>query len=134
MGIVWNDSLSIGEASIDSEHKQLISIINNIFNAVKEFAANRDMAKKLFSDLRSYTVVHFTHEEELMQAKGFPSLEEHRQTHEALKRQIREYQDRLFEEGEVDAHKVLIFLKDWLVTHIISRDMRFKEFLAAHRP
>ncbi len=134
MGIAWNDSLSIGETSVDHEHRHLISIINDIFNAVKEFAANRDMAKKLFSDLRSYTVVHFTHEEELMEAQGFPALEEHRQAHDMLKRQIKEYQDRLFEEGEVDAHSVLMFLKDWLVTHIISKDMRFKEYLASRRP
>jgi hypothetical protein len=45
--IVWSDTLSIGKAEIDAEHKQLIRIANSLLRAMQEGRNKNDFAKIL---------------------------------------------------------------------------------------
>lgn len=127
MAIVWHESLSIGDDPIDHEHKQLIAIIDDIFSAMKEF--DKGKAKTLFSNLHLCTIVNSNNEEKFMNSNKYPAIDEHHNEHENLKRQLKDHQDKLFDEGILDAGSVFTFIKDWLVTHLLSSDMKIKDFI-----
>ena len=56
MGIVgWNNSYSVAVDSIDSDHKQLISIINQLFNAMTKGEGSKVLSP-LVDELYKYTI------------------------------------------------------------------------------
>jgi len=43
--MVWNESLSVGVAEIDIQHKALINAVNDLFNACSEGLGRKKLAK-----------------------------------------------------------------------------------------
>ncbi|KJU82799.1 hemerythrin-like, metal-binding domain protein, partial [Candidatus Magnetobacterium bavaricum] len=63
--IVWNDNIGLGIREIDDQHKALIDIINNLFDAMSAKRAN-EILSGIFKELIDYTRYHFSAEEGLM--------------------------------------------------------------------
>src|ERR1700733_9439869 len=74
--IVWNDRLSVGVPSLDREHKELIAILNQLYDAIRSNAA-RDSFSNTLARLSEYTRYHFAHEEALFKNTPYPNAEEH---------------------------------------------------------
>jgi hemerythrin-like metal-binding protein len=133
MIITWNDSLNVDDGKIDNEHRYLVNLINKLIELAKNCDINREELKNLFSELRSYTVVHFCNEEEYMRKINYPGLAEQEQEHKKLQEQVKNYQNKFFEGEQIDPKNVYIFMKNWLVTHILSIDMKIKDFEVGRR-
>ena len=82
--------LSVGNSLIDSEHKKLHDIINNIAGIIKagEVAALSDAFKLLENSLRDYFVV----EENIAQALNF-DFTQHRLAHQHLLKEFQRIRD-----------------------------------------
>lgn len=124
----WTDKLSIGVERIDNQHRRMVQLANNLVTAMQTDVAE-DILDTLFMELREYTQVHFQAEEQYMQDVGYPGLDAHRQTHEALKQQVRDYRQSLKDKKAVPPSDVLRFLKAWLVDHIIYEDMQIGRYV-----
>jgi hemerythrin-like metal-binding protein len=129
--IVWSEALSIGKMEIDAEHKQLIRISNSLLRAMQEGRNKNDIAK-ILHELREYTVFHFTNEEEYMRSIGYPDLAKHMEEHNILKRRVKDFQHSVFIGEKVEFGPLREMLKDWLVGHILSCDLRIKEYQVPH--
>ena len=128
--ITWEDKLKVGVSIIDSDHQQLVKMLNELFDAMKARRGN-DVLGKLFDDLVGYTVKHFGNEERLMQQHGYPESPEHKKQHEELKRQAVELQQK-FKDGSFSVSiETLNFLKSWLSGHILGTDKQLAGFLIA---
>ena len=125
--IEWKDSMSVGVAHFDKEHKQLIMLINNLNHSLSVGATQKTMSDILVN-LVKYTVIHFTHEEEYMSLYDYPDMAAHKKEHEELKRQVVEFKERLDSGKGAFSLELLIFLRDWLTSHILSSDMAYKPF------
>jgi len=79
----WNESFSVGIASIDEEHKGLIALINRLYEGIKENKQDQVLGP-IFNELGDYTRSHFAHEEELFARYGYPKAEEHALKHALL--------------------------------------------------
>ena len=79
----WKDSYSVNVKSIDEQHKKLVSIINELNNAML-YEKGRSVIGKVLKDLVDYTVSHFDYEEKLMEKNGYSDLENHKQIHKDL--------------------------------------------------
>lgn len=133
MFIQWSEKLEIGDPVVDSEHRYLSKLINNL---QEQFEAGKEgiSLAKVFTHLAKYVRVHFENEEALMEAINFPGLEEHRKEHKELVAQAMELSEQYMEgEGSITI-ETLEFLKDWAVDHIAGSDMKIKEFLKGERP
>lgn len=128
--IVWSDTLSVGRAEIDAEHKQLIRIANSLLRAMQEGRNKNDFAK-ILHELREYTVFHFANEEEYMRSIGYSDLAKHMEEHNSLKRRVKDFQYSVFIGEKVEFGPLREMLKDWLVGHILSCDLLIKEYLAS---
>ncbi len=124
----WSDSLSVGIDSIDSQHKNLIGLINELNVQINSGSAKEAVGRTL-GKLIDYTGSHFQNEERLFAGHDYPEQTSHKELHSKLVTQVLHFQDQ-FEKGEKDISLELMeFLKDWLVNHIKKTDKQYSSFL-----
>jgi diguanylate cyclase (GGDEF)-like protein/hemerythrin-like metal-binding protein/PAS domain S-box-containing protein len=126
----WNKSFEVGMPAIDSQHRRLVDLINELAAAITEGGKLPDV-QSLFGRLMKYAAVHFSDEEKLMAACLLPETEkaEHRKAHRGFvkkAREIMQHPDLL--QAEV-AEEVLEFLTTWLISHILGSDKRIVQAL-----
>jgi len=126
----WKDSYRVGMQPLDDQHKQLMEMVHDLYNAMRAGRGN-EVLGSLFNNLLEYTRTHFAAEEELMRQCGFPGLSEHRQLHERLTRQVLESAEQ-FRAGKtgMPVHTAM-FLKEWLVDHIQVMDKKYVPFMSS---
>lgn len=116
----WDESFSVGDAEIDGQHKWLFFILNRLDESVGQ-EGEEQAAVRCMVDMERYAMTHFASEEAYMEGIGYPRLEEHRLLHRGFAEQVEKFREALIV-GEISAHNVASFLKDWLVTHIKLAD------------
>lgn len=128
----WTQEMSVGIDVIDADHQLLVSLINQLDDAVKDGQPQKTTGSVL-NVLYDYTDFHFDREERMMDAVGYPDLENHKQTHKALKDKVLEIRDS-YAGGSTDGieDEVMTLLKDWLKEHIMGRDRLYQAAMAEH--
>lgn len=128
--LAWSDTYSVHVKSMDAQHKQLVDLVNQLYESMKSGRGDQ-ATNKILSLLAGYTREHFTDEEKLMQANGFPGYLQHKALHDMLTRQVVDLQ-RQCQTGKAKiGDEVLRFLKDWLTKHIVGSDQNYGQFLNA---
>lgn len=127
--MTWNDRMSVGIDSIDAQHQGLVQMLNDLSDAMNAGHSDQVVGKVL-EGLATYTVEHFSHEEQLMDRFGYPKRAEHKRIHADLVRQVVDIKSR-FDAGasETLSFEVLNFLKRWLLKHIQGDDASLGKFL-----
>jgi len=125
--IQWAPVLSVGVTQFDNEHKKLVDMVNNLYDAIKAGKANSAIGT-ILDELVRYTGSHFGAEERLMQQHGYSGLAKHKAEHAALVKQVLEIQ-KGFKEGKALPQNLLQFLRDWLMKHIVGEDKQYGPFL-----
>lgn len=126
--ITWNDSLSVKVKQFDDQHKKLVDMVNQLFDAMKTGKGNQVMGD-ILKQLIAYTQTHFAAEERLMQQYGFPEYEAHKKEHNALVIQVVDLQKQFQEGKAVLTQNVMNFLRDWLARHIQGVDKKYGVYL-----
>lgn len=124
MGIYfqWDESYSVGNAFIDSQHQQLFEIANSIPDQMEHMEV-----KSILMRLFKYTREHFAAEEKLMQMIGYPLLPDHNKLHEALISKLNDdIAETLATEKAIIELKVTVY--DWLLDHIRVQDQKYAQF------
>lgn len=129
MAYVFNADLETGNKLIDSQHKQLFDAINSLLDACSKGQGRAVMAP-VTKFLYDYTSKHFSDEEKLQQASGYPDYPNHKIYHEGFKQTVLDISKELEEKGPsiVLLGKVNTMIGDWLVKHIKREDVK----VAAH--
>lgn len=128
----WRPELSVGEPEIDDEHKELFRLLHRLETA--------DVSESVLSDiidrLEHYTRDHFAHEEALMRRWAYPGYDDHVKRHRlfvewlhAVKMSYERSVETAFEIGAT----VNDFLGRWLVEHVQTEDMRYRDHILASR-
>jgi len=126
----WKDEYSVGIRSIDGQHQNLFRLAGELHSAMAGGQGKAAIFKTL-GRLVQYTEVHFAQEERLMRLHDYPDLAAHKAQHDALARQVRQFQAD-FEAGRVLVTiQLLQFLKNWLENHIKGSDQKYAPYLAA---
>lgn len=118
----WTIDLSVGEASLDGHHRQIVELINRVSGAMFTQVEAMTITAALL-DLRNYTHFHFCEEEAWLEARGYADLEAHRLLHHHMIEQIDEMID-MHETGprKIVASELHEFLSLWLIRHIRNAD------------
>jgi hemerythrin len=126
--LTWSDEYSVGVDAMDDQHKEMIDLLNQLYEAMM---ANRalEVTGPLLSRLVDYCQGHFVAEENLMVKLGYPGLETHRARHRQLVDQVNE-QVRHYEHEDLFVPiQLLHFLGDWVATHIQKEDKDYGPWL-----
>ena len=128
--ISWNDRLSTGVSLIDSQHKQLLLMTNNLYLACRY---NNEAARKQFKqtvhDAVAYVKYHFSTEEQIMEKAAYASMGAHKKQHADFVQEVLD-NVRAFENGKPFVPvQFAYFLRDWILSHIAITDSRLGGFL-----
>ena len=126
--IGWNDRLLVGVAEIDDDHRCLLDMLNDLYDAIRQ-KRNKEMVGKLLEDLVDYTRYHFSREEGMFGA-DYAEANQHRAEQENFVAWITEMRSR-FIKGSAAAPslEVVNYLRDWLFDHILGSDQRLGAYL-----
>lgn len=128
--IRWNDKLSVGVAEIDSQHRRLIDLINELNDAMIQ-GKGQEALGRILDGLIAYTRSHFAHEERLFAITAYPETTAHKTEHAELIRQVGEFQAG-FSQGRVGLTvQIMNLLTAWLSTHIQGSDKKYGPHLNA---
>ncbi|MEA4973644.1 Bacteriohemerythrin [bioreactor metagenome] len=129
MAFNFTPDLYTGNATIDSEHKQLIAAINSLLEACSQ-GKGRQSLSSTANFLYDYTTKHFADEEKLQLASKYPDYPNHKKYHEGFKKVVQEIVTQLDKEGPTIAMvgKVNTSIGGWFVNHIKVEDVK----VAAH--
>ena len=124
----WSDKFSINVESIDTQHRRLFELANEMYDMANTNSEKQALVRAL-NDLLDYTVYHFQSEERLMQEQNYPRYAAHRQVHEALTRQALDFKAKVDNGESVSARDFLKFLFDWLAKHIMDQDKKIGTYI-----
>jgi len=127
----WKDQYSVGVEAVDHEHKELIDLINRLYDeASKEGTALSVSA--FFGDLFKGISSHFALEEQFMRDRNYNQFAPHKADHERLLDEIRDIMDD-FEQHEVLSSAELgARLEAWFGRHFETHDAMLHAVLGAH--
>lgn len=125
--VIWSDELSVGIEEIDSQHKVLVDLLNELHRAIVGHHGS-EAAHRILAELLEYTRIHFAVEESLMRILGYPDYEEHKHHHELLLNEVRMLSRKLAEGKKSVNFELLHFLKMWLTRHIMEEDQQYTPF------
>ena len=75
-----------------------------------------------------YAQSHFKHEEKLLEAYGFPGLEDQKIKHREFRIKTVDHSTATYLGVEQVPAVLLEYLTDWLVHHILEDDMAYRSF------
>ncbi len=127
--INWSDRYNTGCDKIDKQHQHMVEIINRLFNAF-EHAQAESIVPEIIKELEDYTHYHFSTEEELFEKYKYPLAQEHIDEHNSFKKKIVDFKEQLFSDNSaLLPYDVMLFIKDWLIDHILNTDFKYREYL-----
>ncbi len=123
--IKWNSKMKIGVKSIDKQHRQLIDITNRLIEDSSD-----DNVSEALREMVDFCDSHFKHEEKLMKEFGYPGFDHQHTSHREFMSKTLEFCTESMRNMEIAPSSIIIFLKEWLVDHILDEDQQLKHFFA----
>jgi len=115
--------------AIDSEHKLLIAIVNDFESALNmDCSLHAQIIPGKLAILSEIIKKHFESEEQFLLVNNYPWLEEQKSQHAQLLEQLAKFESRFKAEKSAFNDKMLLFLKDWLIRHLILYDRKFGNY------
>ena len=118
----WTDELNTGIDVIDSQHRRIVDMINELHDTVR--GREREAIANVIEELVDYTLSHFAFEESLMEEAGYLYVKPHKKVHELFTKRVAEYRMR-FQAGEDIGEELNNLLSRWLFNHIKNDDAAY---------
>lgn len=124
----WKEEFSVGIASVDFEHRQLIGFINQIYENLKKDDGEYAVADFL-GELCSMISAHFALEEQTMRRLNYDRFAEHKDDHERLLDDIRDIMDDCDSDTGFTRDALSARLGSWFEVHFHGMDARLHKYL-----
>ena len=121
MLFVWDDKCNTGIEEIDRDHKGLVDLINDLYEAMQDGTGGA-LLLPIFSALKHYTETHFDREERFMVDCDAPDQARHLQEHRRMMARLADLESRHRRGEAAISLQTLTFLRDWLKNHICVVD------------
>lgn len=125
--LVWDDGMSVGIDSLDNDHKQLIDALSQLMSAKNDNCA-WSIIEPIFQQLEHYCLTHFAREEALLAKINYQQFDAHKKSHQSFIKKIPQLKKQWYEETtepEVVKEKIILFLQQWLLKHILEEDLDY---------
>ncbi len=127
----WSDRYSVQIEEIDEQHKKLINLINEMYDAMQA-GKGRDIIDTVIDEFVDYTVYHFNTEERLLWQHGYPNYDDHKEMHDHIAKKARELKKTSDDKGNKPSNiEVMLLMTNWLNTHILEEDRKYVPYIAS---
>jgi len=123
----WEEKYSVGVEELDKQHKVLVDILNELFDAMLDRKGN-EVLGKMISKMLDSTRAHFSREEKLMEKYGYPDLPLQRNEHRLFIEKILVFKSDFDGGRKLLSVKIITFFKTWLSQHFSTADKRYAQF------
>jgi hemerythrin-like metal-binding protein len=129
---IWKPSYELNVPEIDVQHRRLVGLINELYEAMKD-ARGQDVLNHILDELQEYIQKHFETEERCMKKHAYPELDAHKAEHLRLGSQVLELSELRHHENKIPTPELMSFLCTWLREHLAGTDKKFGQFLESSR-
>lgn len=130
--IAWTPAMSVGVEALDTDHKMLIGLINQLAGAIAK-GEGHEIVASVINGLVDYTEYHFGREEEMMRVCRYPGFTDHVGTHRKIVEALHHLRDAHGGRASDRIEQVLLdFMRVWLVDHILDTDMKYVPTMKGH--
>ncbi|MDR2136226.1 MAG: hemerythrin domain-containing protein [Treponema sp.] len=127
-----DNSYSVGIESIDEQHKQLISMCNNLYlNCCKKDDISRDFFRQGVASLVSFMRYHLFVEEQLLSRIAFPEFHDHKEEHRKAVEYVNGCLVYLDTGEEARFKKSIPKIRDCILRHITVSDRKYANYIHA---
>jgi hemerythrin len=130
--LAWHVDYSLGLPQIDEQHQHIFNLMNRVWMALN-IADDQQATAKLLDELCDFAQTHFDEEEVFMDLVDYPMRESHTKAHRAFIKRLRSEQTAMLE-GSRSSLNLLLFLKDWLISHVLVADREYADFAGYASP
>lgn len=129
--VKWSSTFACGIKLIDDQHKELLNLVNNMFNHVSgNEEQEQQFFNKIIEEAFTYIKVHFSTEEKIMIATNFSGYGAHKKAHESFISTV----TKLVSESQLTGKRFSLysftkFLKEWILAHIAVVDKQYFIYL-----
>ena len=130
--IIWSEKYEIGYKRVDDQHRELINIINDLHaaeNGDLSIPEVKDKFKIILKRTVDYPTYHFATEEKIMKAVHYKFFKEHISKHREFSSKVLEEVIKFTNGEKVDMEDFIVYLRDWLFSHIVGEDKAFVDEL-----
>lgn len=125
--VKWSNFFSVDIPEIDEQHKKLVDLLNNLFNAMIN-GKGLSNVEEVLKELMDYSVFHFKTEEKLFENYLYPNKDEHLEEHKIFVEKVTGFLDQIKENQKTVTSDVLSFMQSWLKEHILQEDKKYGKF------
>jgi diguanylate cyclase (GGDEF) domain/hemerythrin-like metal-binding domain len=126
--IQWSNVYECKNASINSEHKELIYSLNDLMEIYfNNYNAETFLA--VYDEILKQTVSHFSEEEKILEGTEFPYLENHKKIHRAIVEEAIEAKTLLVKKEKKPAEIIQFLIYRVIMGHMILEDVSFFKYL-----
>lgn len=122
----WTDKMSVKSEEIDQQHKQLVNIINELYQAFMD-REHKEKIGSVISQLADYTKYHFNTEENYFTSFNYSDREKHIKEHQDFRKKVDEFIKKYHDNSGSLTYDVMNFLRNWLKNHIMETDPKYIE-------
>jgi hemerythrin-like metal-binding protein len=126
--IEWREGFSVGLPAVDHEHRELIDLINRTHARLGEDASEPAVADFL-GEIHARISAHFALEEKIMREAGYDRFAAHKEDHERLLDEIRDFMETYEDRANFDAAAFGARLGAWFTEHFQTEDARLHKNL-----
>ena len=129
--VVWDEKYATGIELIDSQHKELFSLTNELFRACM---SDDETLKSVFIEtmgrMVEYVRCHFGAEQQILQRINYPDYQEHKKQHDKLIRDILDAANAHSKGDRLVANQFVRTMRDWILSHIAFTDRLYVAYIA----
>jgi len=132
--VVWSDKYETGIELIDAQHKELLVLINRLYKAclAKGDGADGEFRSAIHR-MVDYVHFHFSAEVALLEKAGYPDVEDHKNHHDLLIKNILEASRDYGRGNTYVPIKFVRMLRDWVFGHIAVQDKVYAKYIAQQK-
>jgi hemerythrin len=119
----WKPEYSVGIKSMDDEHREMIDLINGLYEQMGSDSDPLPVEEGL-GEIFNLISMHFALEERIMKNSKYDEYRAHKDDHEELLDQIRDLMDDFASNPESGAEHLKQGLSDWFGGHFSTFDAR----------
>lgn len=125
--INWRDEFSVGVDEMDRQHKKLLAMINRLIEEQHTLTDQKTIAE-LLDGMIEYAQEHFRAEEYLMAEYDYDRKTWQEMRHKEFIEKTISFMTAADIGPNILSVALLDFLSSWLINHILTEDMQYKEF------
>ncbi len=132
ISVEWLPELETKYENIDTQHRQLFSLLNELLEGCSRDADAETLRKALVQ----YTQRHFNEEESLQRIYDYPGYNRHKQQHEAFKSMVFKMVDQFTDNASPAklANELNRVVAHWFLQHIRNEDIKMIWHIRAEMP